>query len=127
MLTEELSESVEVRAGRAVVRDGHGRAVLTVAEVRLDGRPPRYFAAGLYLGHIDGDSLAIRTLYATDLPAAVAEARALVVRELADHAARMQAAIHELNAHQGEGHETDLRQPGPDADLHRSEVGAAAD
>lgn len=97
MLTEELTEAVEVRAGRATVRDCQGRAVLTVAEVRLDGHPPRYFASGLYLGHIDGDSLALRTLYATDLPAAVAEARAMVVRELADHAARMQAAVHELN------------------------------
>lgn len=127
MLTEELTEAVEVRAGRATVRDCQGRAVLTVAEVRLDGHPPRYFASGLYLGHIDGDSLALRTLYATDLPTAVAEARAMVVRELADHAARMQAAVHELHAHPGEGHETDLRQPGPDGDVHRSEVGAAAD
>jgi hypothetical protein len=124
----EVTERVEYRGRIATVTDTKGRVAVKVTETAnpIDGKP-LYHAVGGWLANIDGDSLAIRTLYAADLPAAVAEARTLLVREVADHAKKMQAAFHELDASQGEARETDLRQPGPDGDLHRAQVGAAAD
>lgn len=93
----EVTERVEYRGQIATVTDTRGRVAVKVVETKspIDGTPV-YHAVGGWLANIDGDSLAIRTLYAADLPAAVAEARALLVREVADHAAEMRSACDEL-------------------------------